>query len=130
MELDTVSQLFADYAWAMDSRELGGLNSVFTEDATFAVTIAGEDAVGPLEGRKATVDFISETTRAQTDQRRHVITNVRLHGEGAATATLTLIVIDAGQLTVKSAGVYSCGLAQEDGAARFSRMDLALDLGF
>jgi hypothetical protein len=33
-------------------------------------------------------------------------------------------------LTVKSCGVYTVELGEEDGATKFSSMDLALDLGF
>ena len=36
--------------------------------------------IGPYESRDAIVEFISSTTEAQQDQRRHVITNVRLEG--------------------------------------------------
>ena len=130
MEFDKVTQVFGDYAWAMDAKDFDLLNQVFTEDATFVVSIAGGDTVGPFEGRAAAVEFITTTTREQTDQRRHVITNIRQDGASAATATLTLVVVDNGQLTVKSSGVYRVQLAEEGGTPRFSRMDLALDLGF
>jgi hypothetical protein len=126
---DTVDQLFATYAWAIDAREFELLNGVFSANATFAVSIAGVEAVA-FEGRAALVDFIATTTREQTDQRRHVITNLRLSGESSATANLTLIVVADGELTVKTAGVYRVELAQEDGAWRFAVMDLALDLAF
>ncbi len=125
-----VSQLFANYAWSMDSREFELFDEVFSEDATFVVSIAGPVAAGPFEGRAALVDFIRTTTLDQTDQRRHVITNVRLDGGGKATATLTLLVVDDGVLIVKSCGVYRVDLVQEGGALRFGAMDLALDLGF
>ena len=53
----------------------------------------------------------------------------RLSGS-QATATLTLLVVDNGELIVKSCGVYTVDLVQENGALRFGAMDLALDLGF
>ena len=59
-----------------------------------------------------------------------MITNVRLAGGDKATATLTLLVVDNGELIVKSCGVYRVDLVQEGGAWRFGAMDLALDLGF
>jgi len=59
-----------------------------------------------------------------------VITNLRQVGGDKATATLTLLVVDSGELIVKSCGVYSVDLVQEGGALRFGAMDLALDLGF
>ena len=127
---DTVDQLFATFAWAIDAREFELLNGVFTADASFVVGITGGDTYGPFEGREAVVDFIATTTKEQRDQRRHVITNLRLSGESSATAINTLIVVAGGELTVKTAGVYRVELAQEDGAWRFVSMDLALDLAF
>jgi hypothetical protein len=115
----------------MDAREFDGLNRVFAENASFGVTIAGvAEPVGPFEGRAAVVDFISTTTREQTDQRRHVITNVRPEGDDGATATLTLLVAENGTLTLQSCGVYRVRLADEGGSLRFSEMNLALDVPF
>jgi hypothetical protein len=126
--MQTVEQLFSTYAWSMDSKEFELFDEVFSEDSTFVVSIAGTVAAS-FEGRAATVDFIRSTTLEQTDQRRHVITNVRLAG-AKATATLTLLVVDNGELILKSCGVYTVDLVQENGEWRFGAMDLALDLGF
>jgi len=128
-DMPTVGQLFSTYAWSMDAREFELFDEVFSEDATFVVSIAGTVAAS-FEGRTALVDFIRSTTLDQKDQRRHVITNVRLAGGDKATATLTLLVVDNGELIVKSCGVYRVDLVQEGGAWRFGAMDLALDLGF
>jgi hypothetical protein len=127
-DMQTVEQLFSTYAWSMDSKEFELFDEVFSEDSTFVVSIAGTVAAS-FEGRAATVDFIRSTTLEQTDQRRHVITNVRLAG-AKATATLTLLVVDNGELILKSCGVYTVDLVQENGEWRFGAMDLALDLGF
>ena len=127
-DMQTVEQLFSTYAWSMDSKEFELFDEVFSEDSTFVVSIAGTVAAS-FEGRAATVDFIRSTTLEQTDQRRHVITNVRLAGD-KATATLTLLVVDNGELILKSCGVYTVDLVQENGEWRFGAMDLALDLGF
>jgi hypothetical protein len=126
--MQTVEQLFSTYAWSMDSKEFELFDDVFSEDATFVVSIAGEVAAS-FEGRGPLVDFIRTTTVEQTDQRRHVITNVRLAGS-KATSTLTLLVVDNGELILKSCGVYTVDLVQENGEWRFGAMDLALDLGF
>lgn len=132
MEIDrhTVEQLLATYSWAMDGREFELLRGVFTADATFAGTIAGGEGFGPLEGRDAIVEFISTVTREQQDQRRHVVSNVRLTGERTAMAYLTLVVVADGMLTVKSSGVYRLEFAQEEARWRISELRLALDLPF
>lgn len=132
---DAIEQLFADYGWPMDSREWPVLESVFTEDAEFTITIAGGDTIGPIAGRDAIVEFCSSTVNAQTDQRRHVISNLRLGPEtdvdATVTAILTLVVVENGQLEVKSSGLYRTKVVREaDGKWRFSSMLLELDRGF
>jgi hypothetical protein len=130
IDQSTLQQLFATYAWGMDGKEFHLLNEVFTADATFGGTIAGGEGFGPFEGRDAVVGFITDVTKGQGDQRRHVITNTRVQGPTSAIANLTLIVVADGKLTVQATGVYSVELAQEDGAWRFESMILALDLAF
>lgn len=130
IDQSTLQQLFATYAWGMDGKEFHLLNEVFTEDATFGGTIAGGEGFGPFEGRDTVVGFITDVTKGQGDQRRHVITNTRIEGPTSAIANLTLIVVADGNLTVQTTGVYRVELAQEDGVYRFRTMNLALDLGF
>jgi len=134
IDRDSLEQLFAQYGWPMDTKDFGNLNTVFAKDAKFTVQIAGGDTYGPIEGREAIYDFVSGTVGAQTDQRRHVITNMRLesaNGDTAvATAILTLLVIDNGAIEVKSSGLYRGEIVKEDGEWRFSSLHLYLDLPF
>jgi hypothetical protein len=129
-----INDLFANYAWAMDARDFDLLAQVFHEDASFNIDIAGADPVGPFSPGPAVVEFISETTKGQTDQRRHVITNIRVAEESGSdatvTATLTLIVIDGGKLTVQSTGVYTAECIAGPNGMQFRKFDLALDLPF
>lgn len=132
---DAIEQLFADYGWPMDSREWAVLSGVFTENAEFTITIAGGDTIGPIVGREAIVEFCSSTVNAQTDQRRHVITNVRVGPEtdtdATVTAILSLIVVAEGRLEVKSSGLYRTRVVRDaDGEWRFASMLLELDLTF
>jgi len=133
VDRDALEQLFAQYGWPMDSKEFPVLREVFTEDAEFTVAITGGDTHGPVSGRDAIYDFCSGIVSSQTDQRRHVITNIRIvddAGDSAdVTATLTLIVVN-GALEVKSSGLYSCAVVQDEGALRFKRMLLTLDVPF
>jgi len=129
-----IDQLFADYGWPMDSREFSVLGDVFTEDAEFTIVITGGDTIGPISGRDAIVEFCSSTVGDQQDQRRHVITNVRVgpqtENDATVTAILTLIVVADGGLTVKSSGLYRTHVVDDGGAWRFSSMHLTLDLPF
>jgi ketosteroid isomerase-like protein len=126
---DTIEQLFSTYAWGIDAREFELLNEVFTEDASFSVKIAGEVALA-VEGRKQVVDLIATTTREQTDQRRHNVSNLYLEGDDRANANLTLLVVEGGTLETKSCGVYRTTLAEEGGKVRFRTMALSLDVPF
>ena len=131
MDRDAIEQLYAEYAWAMDANNFDLLGQVFSEGATFELTIAGmDDPIGPFEGRAAIIEFISGAVTEQTDVRRHVITNVRTEGTDVATAILSLFVTEHGELDVRSTGVYRCGLGEEGGALRFTSMHLALDRGY
>jgi hypothetical protein len=118
----------------MDSREWPVLSDVFTEDADFTILITGGDTIGPIEGRDAIVEFCSSTVNAQTDQRRHVITNVRIgpetDTEATVTAILTLIVVADGALEVKSSGLYRTRAVLDGDRWRFAAMHLTLDLPF
>jgi hypothetical protein len=132
---NAIEQLFADYGWPMDSREWPVLSGVFTEDAEFTIAIANGDTIGPIVGRDAIVEFCSSTVNAQTDQRRHVITNVRIgpetDDEATVTAILSLIVVAEGGLEVKSSGLYRTNVVRgDDGRWRFTSMHLDLDLMF
>jgi 3-phenylpropionate/cinnamic acid dioxygenase small subunit len=129
-----VNQAFASYAWALDTADWDLLGRVFTEAASFTVAVTGGPTVGPVEGRRAIVDFVSATMTAQEDQRRHVITNVRIEHEGpneaTATAILTLLVTAAGELTLQSTGPYRVDVVDDGGTWRFRRMHLTLDRPF
>jgi SnoaL-like protein len=121
-----VADLFARYAAAMDDNDFDVLRQVFTEQSSFTVDITGGPTVGPFNSRDETVDFIQSTTQEQQDQRRHVITNVRIDGN-TAYGILSLFVTANGELTVQTTGVYKCELGEEGGTTRFASMYLTLD---
>jgi hypothetical protein len=77
------------------------------------------------------LDFFGQAIAAQRDQRRHVVTNMRLleDGEDAARAEayLTLIVTDAGATQLKSAGRYDAEVVREAKGWRFRPLTLFLD---
>ena len=81
-----IQQTLARYAFALDQHDPEALAGVLTEDATWTFTIAGETDLGPFTGRAAILDFVRGATDAQTDQRRHHLTNVVFHSADARTA--------------------------------------------
>ena len=121
-----VCDVFARYASAMDDNNYGMLREVFTDDASFTVDITGGPTVGPFESGDAIVEFISSTTEEQQDQRRHVITNIRIDGE-TAYGILSLFVTAGGELVVQTTGVYKVSLVESGAVLRFGSMYLTLD---
>jgi 3-phenylpropionate/cinnamic acid dioxygenase small subunit len=130
-----IADLWGDYGAGNDQRDFDLLESCFTEDASFTVHIAGGDTVGPLQPRKDVTEFFRAALGAQTDRRRHVLTNFRYLEEGAdraqVAAYLSLIVTDLQGATVtKSAGVYDTEVVLDQGSWRFRSVVLDLDAPF
>jgi cytidyltransferase-like protein len=129
-----ISDLFAFYAAGNDLRDLGVFEQVFTEDATFTLHIAGADSIGPLQPRSAILDFFGQALGAQTDQRRHLITNLRLLEEdddrARVNAYLTLLVTEGGEIAVQSAGLYETEVVRAADGWRVRSMVLSLDRGY
>lgn len=129
-----IADLWGSYGAGNDNRDLGLLESCFTEDASFTIRIAGADPVGPLKPRAEMLAFFRDTLGAQTDQRRHVLTNFRYLADSSTearmTAYLTLLVTDGGQTETKSAGVYEVVVVPDGNGWRFRSMALDLDCPF
>jgi 3-phenylpropionate/cinnamic acid dioxygenase small subunit len=135
MSRDAIEQLFADYAWPLDTGEWDGFEDFFTEDVNVSVSIAGEQVMGPLLGRDVVAETLSGAAKGQTDVRRHVISNLRIKpvsdDEMDATSILTLLVVEDGELNVRSSGIYLTRVARgDDNKWRFKQMQIALDLAF
>jgi hypothetical protein len=128
-----VYALYVDYAAGMDIKDFALTRDTFAADATFTLNIKGTPAIEPIRGAQAIGDFIETTTRAQTDQRRHVITNIRHvdeNGIHVAYGYLSLLVTDDAGLIAKATGIYRSEIVEEDGGLRFGNMHLDLDSGF
>ena len=131
---DDLHELFGAYGAANDLRDTALIGECFTAEGTFTLHIAGADTIGPLGPRDAVLDFFEQAFAAQSDQRRHVVTNLRLleDGEDAARAEayLTLIVTDEGATQLKSAGRYDAEVVLEAEGWRFRALTLFLDSPF
>lgn len=131
---DHLHELFGAYGAANDLRDTALIRECFAAEGAFTLHIAGADTIGPLRPRDAVLDFFGQAFAAQRDQRRHVVTNMRLleDGEDAARAEayLTLIVTDAGVTQLKSAGRYDAEVVREAEGWRFRALTLFLDSPF
>ncbi|MHB1469776.1 MAG: nuclear transport factor 2 family protein [Solirubrobacteraceae bacterium] len=130
---NAIDDLFARYAWGMDSRQFDFTKDTFAADARFTLDIQGNAAIEPMEST-AIGEFIETTTREQTDQRRHVITNLHVEDEredsARAIAYLTLMVTENDELHAQATGVYTTEVGLRDGDWRFTKMHLDLDRPF
>ena len=128
-----IEDLANRYSLAYDTADLETLESVFTEDATFSMVIAGGDKIsfGP---RDAIMKLMRDSLSSQTDQRRHVNTNLIVEGsENGVTRTkhyLSLFGTENGVINLLSAGLYSSEIVEEDGKLRFRSLHLDLDKAY
>jgi hypothetical protein len=129
-DFGAIVTLFARYAAANDWPDQSLLESCFTEDATFELHIAGADSLGPFNGRAAIVDFFMPILNAQTDTRKHVISNYNLKSDRHVNAYLSLFATANGKTELKSAGLYETEIVESESGPRFSAMTLSLDSGF
>ena len=137
-------------AYAYDQRDLPGLAECFTPDAQFSLHIAGAEPMAPFEGREAIMTLYRDAMAAQTDVRRHVISNPFFIETGIETgiktgvetgieagaesgpeptvvSNLTLLATEDGQCRLLCTGVYRDTLRRVDSRWRLHRRHLDLD---
>jgi hypothetical protein len=127
-----VTELLNQAGVAYDTADTDFLREMFVDDgAQFEMTIAGGDVI-PFEGKATIGKLFADSLEEQTDQRRHVITNIYFTDEAADSITaisyLVLIAVENGALNVLSTGVYtdSCVLQGSDWKLKKRRLDLDL----
>lgn len=126
-----IQQTAARYAFALDHADLVALEDLLTEDATFTVTIAGEAGPGPFDERAAILDLVRESAQAQTDQRRHNLTNVVVRSADGDTAVvwayLVLTSNAGGRPSVVTTGFYTLTLRRAESEWRIAKIFLGMD---
>lgn len=127
---DDVENLLNSYSLAYDTGDTGAMKGYFTEDAVFVMRIPGNNPL-TFEGRERILQLVSDALASQTDQRRHVNSNLIVHGtENGVTRTthyLSLLATESGETRLLSAGVYRIEIVEEGGTLRMRRLDLELD---
>lgn len=123
------------YAWAYDERDLGVLADVFTDDAVFESVVADGEAMEPLRGRDAVVDWLKGHMAAQSDQRRHTMPNPVVLTAGATEAVvcayLLLTAAEAGHVRVVTTGTYRMHMTRTaEGPWRIARITAGFDAPF
>lgn len=123
------------YGWGYDERDREALGDCFTADGVWEALIMGTDPVGPFEGRDAIVDWLMGFWDVQTDQRRHVFTNVVIDDltDSTATAHAYVVLLASADSTMvpQTAGPYRLSMVKDDdGVWRMSRLVAGFDAPF
>ena len=134
MNENEVRELLARYTWAHDNRDFEALAECFTADAHYTMRIATNEASQPTIGAKAISDLVASFKAKQTDQRRHLITNVvfdDLTEDMARTRSyVTVLATEKDTLEVVSTGVCADEIVRDSGKLRFRSKAMHLDKGF
>lgn len=104
-----IHELLSRSAYAFDEQQLDMLEACFTEDAVFSIRIAGGDMVGPFNGREDIMSLYRSSLEAQTDVRRHVVSNIFFEsedGDPVVISNLTLMATENGEIKLLTAGIY------------------------
>jgi ketosteroid isomerase-like protein len=130
-----IENTFHRWSLAYDQNDPDTMGDCFTEDAVLTMRIADGDLIGPFEGRDAVMALMRDSLASQTDQRRHVMTNIIIHSEDASSAEteayLTLVGVENGAIRLISSGRYEDVVAKsDDGQWRLAKRHIALDLPY
>jgi hypothetical protein len=130
-----IAECIHRYGWGYDERDRALLADCFTSDGVWEGSIMGSDQVGPYEGRAQVVDFLAEFWDTQTDQRRHIFTNVVVSelttASAVAHAYLLLTASTGGTMTPVTNGPYRLEMRNDDdGVWRISRLVAGFDAPF
>lgn len=130
----SIHELLSRAAYSFDQRELDTLEQCYAPDATMLVNIADGQIFGPFEGREAIMGLLRGALDAQTDVRRHIISNYFFEEEGDETATcvsqIVLAATENGEIRLITSGIYRDVVRKVDGTWRITDRVLDLELGF
>lgn len=128
-----VQTLLNRYSLAYDSADLTTMADCFTDAAVFSMKLPKNDPV-VFESKETIMRLMTDSMASQTDQRRHVNSNLIVdESDPEVTRTthyLTLLSTENGEIQLLSAGVYRCEIVVEGGSLRFRKLHLDLDKSY
>jgi hypothetical protein len=128
-----IAEAFYRFGIAHDEARVDVVVSCFTEDAVFEVAEGQAAAFTRFEGRDEIFDRLTGVLAEQSDQRRHVISNVLVESLDLAAGTATalafsVVTVAANGLSVGASVIYAADLARgDDGCWRFSSFFIGMD---
>ena len=129
-----IHELLNRAAYSFDEHDIEMLEDCFAEDATMLVNIADGQVFGPFEGREAIMALFKGTLDAQTDTRRHIISNFVFESTDVEAATvisqIVLVSAEHGEIKLITSGIYRDVVRLIEGRWVIADRLLNLELGF
>jgi hypothetical protein len=128
-----IKNTLAKWTVGYDERSVPMMADCFTQDAVMSLDI-GEMKMGPFDGHAEVMKHFTDHHEIQTDQRRHVTTNVVVEDVTDATARsvsyLSLWVTEDNAVRLQAAGVYRDEWTNAEGPWRIRHRHLTLDVHY
>lgn len=129
-----IKQVLASWALGYDTRDVDRMAACFTEDAEMVLDIAGHERMGPYVGHAEVMAHFTDHHEIQTDQRRHVTTNVVVEDvetdRARSTSYLVLFVTEDDTSRLQATGVYRDQFVRTAAGWQISRRELRLDVHY
>ncbi|CAN5544883.1 hypothetical protein BH10ACT3_BH10ACT3_19040 [soil metagenome] len=128
---NAIENVLMTWALGYDDRSPTLMERCFTSDATMTLHIGDAETMGPYVGRAEVMKHFTDHHETQTDQRRHVVTNVILVDETDTSvdtiSCLTLLVVEDDVCRVQATGVYRDRFVSDGDEWRIRERVLRLD---
>ena len=126
-----IHELLSRAAYALDEHALEMLGDCFAPEAEFHLQIAGAPPIPPFVGHTAIMGLFSGAMAAQTDKRRHVVSNIFFDEAGDTAcrvfSNLTLFGTENGVIRLICAGLYRDRFVRRGGRWYITERRLELD---
>jgi len=105
-----IHELLGRASYALDQRAIDQLEVCFAADAVLVLRGDGVEGEPRFEGRDAIMNLMTNAMQEQTDQRRHVTTNILFveesHSAALVVSNLTLTGVEDGVIRLITSGLY------------------------
>lgn len=122
------------YGWAYDERNYEVLAACFTEDTVFLGNVGGTVQIGPFNGRKAFLEWLTAFWGEQRDQRRHIVLNPVVDDLTDSTVSVSSLMLltstENATFKATTAGFYRTTMRKEEGIWRIATFTAGFDAPF
>ncbi|HWH26374.1 MAG TPA: nuclear transport factor 2 family protein [Pseudolysinimonas sp.] len=126
-----ILDLVNHYGWTYDERRIDVMRAIFTADGVFEGSFWGEQSAPPSNGIEAIIEWQEYWMGQQTDQRRHLLSNVIVKEQTAERAVvLANMAITSSEGTtaaLAATGFYRFTLRKEESQWRIERLFAGFD---